>query len=402
MKRHNHIENSPVSTEINVQDQLQTNMSFYNSMLKLTGGTLAWEKCTAYILQFYWNNGMKFLHQTKEMYPPLKIPDIFTNTIYHILLANPTEAFRMLGAFVAPDGYTDEQVKILVTKSKEWADRLSKSFLTPHEALTAYTQVLFHALIYPVAVLALSEDQCDQVVRPAITELLKKLGMSPKTSRLLLYGPARYGGLNLPNLYAQGYIIKIMMIVGHWQKGDTTATILKITLGTSQQQVGISAPILESNYDKYSFLMDDGWVKNVWNFLNNMHGSITIKDLWVPQSNYSNDITLMDKILGIDLDQATTKRINLCRLHKQYYHISDILHSRQRHLYHDIFNPRKQRPNLEKFPTVVVPKAFWKTWEGVVKTIYQSFRLTTHNMGPVIRKEHCIWLQHENRSHILP
>ena len=73
-----------------------------------------------------------------------------------------------------------------------------------------------------------------------------------------MYGPLRYGGLNLPNLYVQGCVIKIMMIVGHWQKSDTTATIFEVTIGTSQQRVGTSKPILETNYDKYSFLLDDG------------------------------------------------------------------------------------------------------------------------------------------------
>ena len=134
-------------------------MAFYNGMLKLTGGALAWEKCPAYILQFYWNNGMKFLHKTKDMYPALEVPDIFTDDIYKILLANTEEPFRMLRAFAAPDGNTETQVKILLQKSEEWADKLDRSYLTPHEAMTAYTQVLFPALIYPVAVLALT-DYC--------------------------------------------------------------------------------------------------------------------------------------------------------------------------------------------------------------------------------------------------
>ena len=63
----------------------------------------------------------------------------------------------MLGAFVAPDGNVEEQVKILVKQVSEWAEKLNRSFLTPTEALVAYTQVLFPSIIYPVAVLALTE-----------------------------------------------------------------------------------------------------------------------------------------------------------------------------------------------------------------------------------------------------
>ena len=54
-----------------------------------------------------------------------------------------------------------------------------------------------------------------------------------------------------------------MMLIGHKQKNDTTATILDIALGTSQQQVGISTPILQTDYNKYEILLDNGWVKQV-------------------------------------------------------------------------------------------------------------------------------------------
>ena len=269
----------------------------------------------------------------------------------------------MLGAYVAPDGNTEEQVNILLKKTKEWAARLDRSYLTPQEALTAYTQVLFPALIYPVAVLALTEQQCDKIVQPTLEALLKKLNMLRTTSGLLLYGPPRYGGLHLLNLYIQGYIIKIMMIIGHRQKNDTTSTILEIVLGTSQQQVGIQTPILETNFEKYSFLLDDGWIKMVWKFLHEMHGSVTISNLWVPQSNYSQDVIIMDRVLEMNIPNSTIKTINTCRLYKKRYHISDLLDSCHRHLHADILNPYIRQTHSDKFPTIEVPRSFWTKWE---------------------------------------
>lgn len=47
-----------------------------------------------------------------------------------------------------------------------------------------------------------------------------------------------------------------MMLLGHTQKQDTTATIINIALGTAQQQVEVSTPLLESNYMKYSHLLE--------------------------------------------------------------------------------------------------------------------------------------------------
>ena len=195
---------------------------------------------------------------TKDALPPLEIYDVFQEQFHQILLANPYEAFKMLGAFVAPDGNTEEQVKRLKELAQAWATKVGKSYLTPHEALTAFTQVLFPALVYPVAVIALTEDECEDIIRPALRALLKKLHLSINTSRLILYGPARYGGFGIPNLYLQGYYLKIMMIIGHIQKQDTTATILDISLGTFQQQLGITTPIFEADFHKYSNLLEKG------------------------------------------------------------------------------------------------------------------------------------------------
>lgn len=71
------------------------------------------------------------------------------------------------------------------------------------------------------------------------------------------------------------------MIVSRTQKGDTMCTILKIALGTSQQQVGMRIPILEANYSRYGFLLGDGWNKKLWLFLNEIGGTIKILGVWI-------------------------------------------------------------------------------------------------------------------------
>ena len=126
----------------------------------------------------------------------------------------------MLGAFVAPNGGTASQVKILKEIAQRWATRISTSYLNPREALIAFKQVLFPALVYPVAVMPLSEKEYDDIFRPAMKALLKKLNMPVTTNRDLIYGPAQHGGMELPNLYVHGNILKLMMFVGHYQKED--------------------------------------------------------------------------------------------------------------------------------------------------------------------------------------
>ena len=87
---------------------------------------------------------------------------------------------------------------------------------------------------------------------------------------------------NARHTFLQGYTLKLMMIIGHWQKKDTVATILDIVMGTSQQQVGISTPILETAFDKYGFLLEDDWIKRAWIFLKEMQGKLVFSNIWTP------------------------------------------------------------------------------------------------------------------------
>ena len=56
---------------------------------------------------------------------------------------------------------------------------------------------------------------------------------------------------------------------------------------------------------------------------------------------------------------------------------------------------------LEKFPVIQVPRSYWKKWEAVMKTIYQSLRVSGFYPGSTVHKSQCIWLQHSDRSHII-
>ena len=107
---------APVQPQLSMHTQLEKNMGFYSRTLEATGGALSWEKCRAYLLLFEWSNGKKIQVPTKDSHPSLHISNDDLNTIAQILLANPDEAFKMLGIYVSPDGNTKHQQKSLHKK----------------------------------------------------------------------------------------------------------------------------------------------------------------------------------------------------------------------------------------------------------------------------------------------
>ena len=130
----------------------------------------------------------------------------------------------------------------------------------------------------------ITEKDCDNIIRPALNALLEKLHIPKTTCRKLLYGPAQYGGMELPNLYVHGNILKLMMFIGHLQKEDVTMPIIRTSLGKVQQQTGISLLVLESNFSKYEILVETCWIKHVWKFLHEINGRLSVEEAWMPKS----------------------------------------------------------------------------------------------------------------------
>ena len=125
-------ETDPVVPKCNgIYEQVKVNMKFYHGILETTGGALAWPKCKAYIMLFEWVNRVKKLIPTKDRFPPLEIQTSYKKETFYIKLA--------MGAFVALDGNVKEQVKVLRAYADTWASRMNMVYLTPHEAIIAYT-----------------------------------------------------------------------------------------------------------------------------------------------------------------------------------------------------------------------------------------------------------------------
>ena len=158
-------------------------------------------------------------------------------------------------------------------------------------------------------------------------------------------------------------------------------------MGTSQQQVTISTPILKTAFDKYGFLLEDGWIKRVWIFLTEMQGKLVFSNIWTPQSGRQNDVTIIEKIMEMNIPTTTQKQLNLCRLHKEYYYVTDLFDSQNKYLHQDVFSPEYKRTNNQKFPTVQVPAQYWRVWETAIQTIYRSIRISRHMIGTMMNKK---------------
>jgi hypothetical protein len=200
----------------------------------------------------------------------------------------------------------------------------ANSTLTRQETYWAFTLFFRPQLTFCLGALFLREQECITIQSPALQATLSKLHLNRNTSRAIIFGPPKYGGLNLPDLYTSQGISQLTLLLGHLRIGDATGSLMLIDLSHLQLQVGSSTLFLNLPYHNYAKWTESGWLPSIWQFLNRANLKIFIRKAYVPQPQRKNDVALMDFFLSLKYKPAVLKTLNFCRLYLQVIFLSDI------------------------------------------------------------------------------
>jgi len=384
----------------NMLHQTQANMQLYSQLLFTTGGRLALHKCAIYLIVTEWKNGIRSLKNTADAHPPVMIQQGFDQELQKVNLENPSSSRRMLGVYISPSGDSSEQYRILRSKAETWKARMNSHYLNSHEMWMAYKQGIMKSLEYPVGCSYLQEYQCEQIQSPALSVTLQKNGLVSTMARDIVFGPHRYGGLNLTSLYSTMGIQQIEMTIGHLRKNDKTGKIITIALGCLQQEVGTIIPVLELSYKKFHMISTKSWVHQLWRFLNQIDGIIKIRNIWTPQMSFAKDVNISEAVSNMDLSDETKYRINICRLFKRCYSIGDLLQPDGKKFLPGALSLRTRGFHQDKFPKVEVPLKFEQVWQSTIRNI-MSTTIRGKELGNMHSFKAREWLMDETGSAII-
>ena len=102
----------------------------------------------------------------------------------------------------------------------------------------------------------------------------------------------------------------------------------------------------------------------------------------------------MQIVHNMALSKDQIHKINLCRLHKRITFLSEILHHDHTDFEPTLWDPNQQSHAnpTERFPQVVVPKAWWTLWQTVLMSIKSSHQIAIHNLVPHLSPATVTWL----------
>jgi hypothetical protein len=156
-----------------------------------------------------------------------------------------------------------------------------------------------------------------------LAALLPKLHVNRNTARSIIYGPEKYGGLALPNLYTTTSMDKLRLFLGHLRLQDRTGQLIHIDLTYLQLLSGIGTFFLIEDAASFSWL-ESGWITSLWEFTSGHALKFLYPGQWTPPKPRENDIYLMEAFAKQNPPVRTMAALNRCRLFLQVITISDI------------------------------------------------------------------------------
>jgi hypothetical protein len=301
--------------------RLQSDAQTWSNLLYSSGGLLELPKCLYYIADYSFDstgNPSPFTPQ----HDTLRLCTNSSSESTPIKLLNPSDSHKTLGCFRSLTGSEDDQYKILLEKSNDWAAKLRSRYLSRQEAWMVYHNYYLPQVMYSMNTTNFSQVQCDAIQSPVVQAILPLLGFNRHTSRSLVFGPSEYGGIGLTNLYTELYSTRIETIITHTRmETSELGKLFRINLELIQLLSGTSIPYLQSS-SPINYIQKN-WFSGLHLFLIKHELQIDIKSLWIPYPQRQNDKVIMDLIHPEE--NSRIQVINNWRVYFQVNLLSDIV-----------------------------------------------------------------------------
>ena len=361
---------------ISVTQKLQETVNWWETCARVSGGAVVPNKSWFGLVEFEWTDG-EWRYATDLNEIPLLVKDAVGVETPLKLLA-PDEAKRMLGVFLAIDGSNTVQIKHMRNIAEGWYDKVRTGHITREDAWRALHGTIIKTLEYPLLALTLTKEACNTIMAPVLHGGLSKMGVCKNMPRDLVYGPLKYQGLGIPNLYTTQGLSHIVTVLTHCWRGTETGKLIQTSVEIAKVEAGLHGSLWEHDYNIYSHLIEDSWVKHLWHYIWEI--GATFKDT-TPDFSYARegDIALTEGFaecyrLGI-ITRSEWAKANKCRLYLQCLTLGDIASGDGLTITAEVLAGvySKQRARSITWPAQGKPKSTdWATWRRLLRKCFLS------------------------------
>jgi hypothetical protein len=246
-------------------------------------------------------------------------------------------------------------------------------------------------ITYPIPCCSFTPQQCRFIQALALEALLPKLHLNRHSPGAVLFGGPKYGGLQLPDLYADQGIGQLNLLIGHLKLGDEVGNQLKGVLSCQQLVVGSDKPFFALPFPLYEKWITETWLVSIWCYLSLVKVTIDIENQWLPSLSREHDSMTMDLAITLNLSPTQLKEINSCRIYLQVLTLSNISVANGKSLTVEAQAGVRDQSRLSKhsWPNSKRPKQ-WGAWHLFLQHVSTGVRLT-QPLGRWLHTPHQQW-----------
>jgi hypothetical protein len=181
---------------------------------------------------------------------------------------------------------------VLRGHSESHATNILDANLRPDEAYTAYTMFFLPKIKFSLPVSIFTQEECRNIQAPALMQTLPLMRLNRHTARSIINGPHTYGGLMLPDIYAEQGLGQLKLLLGHLRVGDKTGKLILVSMSYLQLIIGSATPFFQLPYDKFAKWIDKSWLTSIWQFIHVTKLQIAVRQHYTPKLTSQGYMTL--------------------------------------------------------------------------------------------------------------
>jgi hypothetical protein len=136
------------------------------------------------------------------------------------------EEHRTLGLHVSGERKCEAHKKVMIDMAILCSNAIRNSMMWRGESAVAYNSFYMSSLGYGVPATTLTKEECEDIQRPVVNDILPKMGIARSAPRKVVFGTKQYGGLGLTHLADLQGNSRLQYLLGHLRCEDTTCELM--------------------------------------------------------------------------------------------------------------------------------------------------------------------------------
>ena len=386
----------PCTPFATIYEAMKRGVKTWREVLRITGGELELEKTWIGMLLFDYNT-FTGKHMGKHSLYRAGVPRLVNsnNVQQEIVLENgicevtfrelePNQGLRLLGVRMSLSGSFQDEFEYRKEQIQDLAGKLQATAFDERDAWLIYQTRYRPKIRYCLPITTFNDKQCSLIQSPFIKAFLNKLCMNRNSPRVVVWGPYKYGGLNIMNIEVEQFSSHLTLLIANIRKGNATGKSMLLAMGMYQITLGCEQPFWSLDPEFYPTQSPEHTtMQYLWNKLRKIKATMHLPTMWTPSTTYSGDSALIDDFVATARTRKGTathvrpiqiEMANACRLYLRVTWLSEILTDDGDKIAPWAFFGRRRNPtNALTYPYQPEPPPHaWKEWRFLLTSTYMA------------------------------